>query len=260
MRIVRISKANEVSYGELKGDMVYKIEGELFGDFTVTNEATPLKEVKLLAPCTPSKVVAIGKNYMDHINEMAAMAKPELPEEPEVFLKPPSGIIAPGEDIVYPEGAKRVDYEAEIAVVIGKKARYVKKEDAGEYIFGLTLLNDVSRRDSAKTTTQWVNGKGYDTFCPMGPYIDTENVLGKKTIRSHLSGVMKQNCDTDSLIFSIPVLIEHLTNRMTLLPGDVIATGTPSGVGPMQVGDVIVISSDELGELSNPVVAEVKPR
>ncbi|HWP79261.1 MAG TPA: fumarylacetoacetate hydrolase family protein [Candidatus Acidoferrum sp.] len=260
MKIVRVSEAGETYYGELKGDTVYKIEGELFGEFTVTDRAVPLANVKLLAPCTPSKVVAIGKNYMDHISEMAAMAAPELPEEPEVFLKPPSGIIAPGEEIVYPEGAKRVDYEAEIAVVIGKKARYVKKEEAGDYIFGLTLLNDVSRRDSARTTTQWVNGKGYDTFCPMGPYIDTEDVLGKKTIRSHLSGAQKQNCDTDSLIFSIPVLIEHLTNRMTLLPGDVIATGTPSGVGPMQAGDVIVVSSDELGELMNPVVAEVKPR
>ena len=119
MKIVRVHEGKEIYYGELKDNMVYKIEGELFGDFTVTNRSVPLADVKLLAPCTPSKVVAIGKNYMDHINEMAAMAKPELPEEPEVFLKPPSGIIAPGEDIIYPEGAKRVDYEAEIAVVIG---------------------------------------------------------------------------------------------------------------------------------------------
>ena len=260
MKIVRVCNSKEQYYGELKGDLVYKIDGDIFGDFKVTDTAIALCEVTVLAPCTPSKVVAIGKNYLDHINEMAKMAAPALPEEPEVFLKPPSAIINPGDDIVYPDGALRVDYEAEVAVIIGKKARYVKKEDAGEYIFGLTLLNDVSRRDSKKTTTQWVNGKGYDTFCPMGPFIDTEAVLATKTIRSHLSGELRQDCTTDSLIFSIPELIEHLTDRMTLLPGDVIATGTPSGVAPMQAGDVIVISSDELGELKNQVVAENKPK
>ena len=182
---------------------------------------------------------------------------PALPEEPEVFLKPPSAILNPGEDIVYPIGAQRVDYEAEIAVIVKKKARYVKKEEVMDYIFGLTLLNDVSRRDKAKTTTQWVNGKGYDTFCPIGPWITTVDSLSGITIRSHLNGELRQNATIEDMIFGIPEIFEFVTNRMTLMPGDVIATGTPSGVAPMQVGDVIVISSDELGELKNQVVAEV---
>ncbi|MBQ3077235.1 MAG: fumarylacetoacetate hydrolase family protein [Clostridia bacterium] len=261
MKIVRVNDHGIIYYGKLEEDKVYRIEGDLFSDFVVTGASVALEDVKVLAPIIPSKVVAIGKNYRAHIAEMAkAPAAAQEPEEPEVFLKPPSGIINPGEDIVYPDGAQRVDYEAEIAVIIGKKARYVKKEDAGDYIFGLCLLNDVSRRDVKKTTTQWVNGKGYDTFCPMGPFIDTEAPLAVKTIRSHLNGELRQDGTTDLMIFSIPELIEHLTDRMTLLPGDVIATGTPAGVAPMQVGDTIVVSSDELGELKNKVVAEKKPK
>ena len=257
MKIAKILFEGKTCYGKLENGMVYPISGDLFGSFTVGGVGIPLEKAKLLAPADPSKIVAIGKNYVDHINEMSAMAAPALPEEPEVFLKPPSAILNPGEDIVYPIGAQRVDYEAEIAVIVKKKARYVKKEEVMDYIFGLTLLNDVSRRDKAKTTTQWVNGKGYDTFCPIGPWITTVDSLSGITIRSHLNGELRQNATIEDMIFGIPEIFEFVTNRMTLMPGDVIATGTPSGVAPMQVGDVIVISSDELGELKNQVVAEV---
>ena len=209
--------------------------------------ASPWKRPSCWRPPTPPRLWPSAKTTLTT----------STPEEPEVFLKPPSAILNPGEDIVYPIGAQRVDYEAEIAVIVKKKARYVKKEEVMDYIFGLTLLNDVSRRDKAKTTTQWVNGKGYDTFCPIGPWITTVDSLSGITIRSHLNGELRQNATIEDMIFGIPEIFEFVTNRMTLMPGDVIATGTPSGVAPMQVGDVIVISSDELGELKNQVVAEV---
>lgn len=263
MKIAKISHKGNILYGELRDEQVYPIEGDLYGDYSVSNTGIPLCEAKLLAPVDPTKIVCIGKNYTDHIMEMKLQgfqaAEAGLPEQPEMFFKPNSSICDPGDDVVYPADSLRVDYEGEIAVIIGKKCRYVKEEDAMSYIFGLSLLNDVSRRDKPKSATQWTGGKCYDTFCPIGPYITKVDNLKGITLKTYHNGELKQNSTTDYMIFKIPELIAFITSRMTLMPGDIIATGTPSGVDTVHVGDTVRICSDELGELTNQFVEEIRP-
>lgn len=214
----------------------------------------PLRACKLLAPVTPSKIVCVGRNYRDHAKELGN----EVPAEPLLFFKPPSSLLAPGEAILLPKASERVDFEGELAVVIAKRARKLKREDdLRPYIHGFTLANDVTARDLQKKDGQWTRAKGFDTFCPVGPILDTDVDLAPAlTIETRVNGELRQHGSTGDFIFSLPVLLEYITAAMTLEPGDLLLTGTPAGVGPLAAGDVVEVSIPGLGKLSNPVREE----
>jgi 2-keto-4-pentenoate hydratase/2-oxohepta-3-ene-1,7-dioic acid hydratase in catechol pathway len=205
----------------------------------------------MLAPVLPSKVVAIGKNYAEHADEMGG----EVPAQPLIFLKPSTAVIGPGQDIGYPPSSQRVDYEGELAVVIGRLCRDVPVERAGDVVLGYTCGNDVTARDQQKADGQWSRAKGYDTFCPLGPWIETDIDVGDLRVTTTLNGETRQDGRTSQIVHKIPSLIAYVTACMTLLPGDVILTGTPAGVGPMQIGDDVVVEVEGIGRLSNRVVA-----
>lgn len=212
----------------------------------------PLESVKLLAPVVPSKIVCIGRNYRDHAAELGN----EVPKEPLLFLKAPSAVIAPGEAIRIPAQSQRVDFEGELAVVIGKRATKIgAEEDARAYIRGYTVVNDVTARDLQKSDGQWSRAKGFDTFCPMGPVVTDEiDPEAGLVVETRLNGGVKQHGTTRDLIFSIATLLRHITAAMTLLPGDVIPTGTPAGVSPMKAGDVVEVTVEGIGTLKNPIL------
>jgi 2-keto-4-pentenoate hydratase/2-oxohepta-3-ene-1,7-dioic acid hydratase in catechol pathway len=214
-------------------------------------EPVPFAKVKLLAPVVPSKIVCIGRNYRDHAAELGN----EVPKEPLLFLKAPSAVIAAGELIRIPSLSQRVDFEGELAVVIGKRATKIgAQEDVKPYIRGYTIVNDVTARDLQKSDGQWSRGKGFDTFCPMGPLVTDEIDPGKGlTVETRLNGEVKQHGTTCDLIFDIATLLRHITAAMTLMPGDVIPTGTPAGVAPMKPGDRVEVAVEGIGTLSNPV-------
>ncbi|HEX4594918.1 MAG TPA: fumarylacetoacetate hydrolase family protein [Bryobacteraceae bacterium] len=209
---------------------------------------------RLLPPCAPSKIVCVGRNYADHAKEFNNPA----PLEPMIFFKPPSSLIGSGDAIVLPKASERIDYEGELGVVIGKRARYVKKADASGYILGYTCVNDVSARDFQRKDNQWARGKGFDTFCPVGPCIvpRDEVDLSKLRVRTFLNGEKKQDAPITDMLFDVNVIIEFVTAFMTLEPGDLIATGTPSGVGPLQPGSKIRIEIEGVGVLENTAIAE----
>jgi 2-keto-4-pentenoate hydratase/2-oxohepta-3-ene-1,7-dioic acid hydratase in catechol pathway len=199
----------------------------------------------------PTKVIALGLNYRDHAEEF----KMPIPKEPIIFMKPATAVIYGGGEIIYPKNATRVDYEAELAIVIGKEARNVPADRVAEFIMGYTCLNDVTERDMQTRDGQWTRAKGFDTFCPVGPVITDEIDPNAADVKSFLNGELKQHSNTKNLIFNIGQIVEFVTSVMTLLPGDMIATGTPSGVGPMKPGDEIVIEIEGIGRLANRVVA-----
>ena len=209
---------------------------------------------RLLPPCAPSKIVCVGRNYADHAKEFNNPA----PTEPLIFLKPPSSLIASGDVIVLPKASERVDFEGELGVVIGKRARHVKRADAPAYILGYTCVNDVSARDFQRKDNQWTRGKGFDTFCPVGPCIvpRDEVDLNKLRVRAFLNGEKKQDAPITDMLFDLNVIIEYVSAFMTLEPGDLIATGTPSGVGPLQPGSNIRIEIEGVGVLENTAIAE----
>ncbi|MGC2637080.1 MAG: fumarylacetoacetate hydrolase family protein [Acidobacteriaceae bacterium] len=220
--------------------------------FTGKFEPVPMSSVELLAPVVPSKIVCIGRNYREHAAELGN----EVPKEPLLFLKAPSAVIAPREPIRIPPQSQRVDFEGELAIVIGRRAsRMGADEDARPYIRGYTVVNDVTARDLQKSDGQWSRAKGFDTFCPMGPLVTDEIDPGAGlTVETRLNGEVKQHGTTRDLIFDIAALLRHITAAMTLLPGDVIPTGTPAGVGPMRPGDVVEVTVEGIGTLANPVV------
>jgi len=250
VKIIRASFKGETFYAELKDDKALRLAGAPYEKVIYTGEEYGIGEVDLLAPSEPSKIVAVGLNYAKHAGEM----KEELIGNPILFIKPSTAVLAPGGEIVYPPESKRVDYEAELAVVIKKKCRKVTAEEASEYILGYTALNDVTARDLQKKDGQWTRGKGFDTFCPFGPYIDTDFDPSGRRIRSVLSGEIKQDGNTGDMIYKVSELVSFISSGMTLLPGDVIATGTPEGIGPMQKGDTIEIIIDGLAALKNTVI------
>jgi len=251
VRYLRFHHKDFVGYGRLEGDLIRAIDGDLFGTYKVTETTVPFTAARLLPPCLPTKIVAIGVNYKDH----AAEFKKEPPSEPLIFLKPPSALLAPEEAIVYPEDVtKRVDYEGELAVVIKKRARHVTPEQAPAAIFGYTCCNDVTARDLQKKDGQWSRAKGFDTFCPLGPVIATDVEPSQLRIRTLLNGDIKQDAPVSAMLFDVPTLVSYVSKVMTLLPGDVITTGTPSGVGPMQRGDVVEVWIEGIGRLRNRVV------
>ncbi|MDI6896515.1 fumarylacetoacetate hydrolase family protein [Methanocella conradii] len=208
-----------------------------------------MSEVKVLPPCTPTKIVCVGCNYVEHAKEL----NERIPDEPILFIKPPSSVLASGESIIYPEQAKRVDYEAELAVVIGKRTKNVKADKAKGHILGYTCFNDVTARDLQRKDVQWTRAKSFDTFSPIGPFIQTEVDPTNLNIKARLNGAVKQDSNTSDMIFNVYRLVEFVSSVMTLEMGDVIATGTPPGVGPMKRGDTIEVEIDNIGVLANKV-------
>ncbi|HWA68087.1 MAG TPA: fumarylacetoacetate hydrolase family protein [Mycobacteriales bacterium] len=251
MQIARFSHDGAVSFGVIEGDTVAQISAHPFGAIEFTGGRAPLSAVKLLAPVLPSKVVAIGKNYASHAAEMGG----EVPEQPLIFLKPSTSVIAGGDEIASPPSSERVDYEGELAVVVGRLCRDVPVERAMDVVLGYTCANDVTARDHQKTDGQWSRAKGYDTFCPLGPWIETDLDPADLRITTRLNGEVKQDARTSMIVHKIPQLIAYITACMTLLPGDVILTGTPDGIGPMQIGDSVEVEIESIGALTNRVVA-----
>ena len=249
MKFVRFLYDHTSAYGLLEGDQVRPIEGDPFSGYQPTRKELPLKAVRLLAPCIPSKIVAVGVNYPDH----AAEFKRDLPKEPLLFLKPSTAVLDPNEAIRLPSGSSRVDFEAELGVVIKKRATGISEKDADDFILGYTCFNDVTARDLQKKDGQWTRAKSFDTFAPMGPCIVTDIDPGQLTVESYLNGKRCQSASTSQLIFKVQELVSFISQIMTLLPGDLIATGTPAGIGLMKSGDVIEIVIEPIGRLANPV-------
>jgi len=252
MKIVRFKTEDKIRYGILAEESIQIIEGVPFYGVRPVNEYIKLERAKLLAPVLPSKIVALGLNYLSHQKEFNL----SQPQVPLIFIKPSTSVIGPGDSIVYPPSSHRVDYEAELAVVIKSITRRVSVDTALNYVLGYTCLNDVTARDQQKDDGQWTRAKGYDTFCPIGPHIETELDPGNVLVESYLNGQQKQKINTRDLIFPVPQIISFISNVMTLLPGDVIATGTPSGIGPMKPGDTIEIRITGIGTLINQVVSQ----
>ncbi|WP_214104603.1 fumarylacetoacetate hydrolase family protein [Acrocarpospora catenulata] len=254
MRIARFTTGDGVAFGVVEegGQVVAKIDAHPFGGIQLTGERYPLAEVRIVPPILPSKVVAIGRNYAEHARELGN----EVPSEPLIFLKPSTSVIGHGEGIAYPEKlSERVDFEGELAVVIGRLCREVPVERAGDVIFGYTCANDVTARDLQKRDGQFTRAKGFDTFCPIGPWIETDLDPSDLALTTTVNGELRQSGRTSQLIFDIPALIAHVTAVMTLLPGDIILTGTPAGVGPLQVGDEVSVGIEGIGTLTNRVIS-----
>ncbi|PPI55681.1 fumarylacetoacetate hydrolase family protein [Rathayibacter toxicus] len=257
MKVARFATQRErdnggaINFGILdEDDLVVLVGDPMFVGFDTTGERIPLAEAKLLAPVIPrSKVVAIGKNYADHVAEMGG----EIPSEPLIFLKPNTAVIGPGDAIVLPEDSQRVECEGELAIVIGAVARHVRAEDYQDVVFGYTIANDVTARDLQRADGQWARAKGYDTFCPVGPVIETELVWNESALETRVNGRAEQSASTGDMIHGVPEIIASVSRVFTLLPGDLILTGTPAGTAPIANGDTVAIDIDGIGTLFNSV-------
>lgn len=253
MRIIRyLDQEDEARHGWVMGDEVGSIDGSPFASFQRNSADMSLEGLRLLPPVRPTKILCVGRNYAAHAEEHAV----ELPEVPLLFLKPPSSLIGPGEDIVLPPQSQRIEHEGELAVVIGKRVRWLDPEAAMDSILGFTVANDVTARDLQRRDGQWTRGKGFDSFCPIGPWIETEFDPADAVITTAVNGELRQMGSTRDMVFQVRQLVAYASSIMTLEPGDLLLTGTPSGVGPLMDGDEVVVSIEGLGELSNPVVAE----
>lgn len=250
MKLIRAERNGESFYAVLDVNTVLPLCHAPYGFIEYTGECFDLSDIKLLAPAEPSKIVAIGKNYREHAAEM----KEGFPDEPLLFIKPSTCIVANESDIVYPYISKRLDYEGELGVVIGKRAHAVQKGHSKEFILGYTCLNDVTARDIQKSDPQWTRGKGFDTFCPIGPHIETELNAMNVNICTRLNGIVKQQSNTCFMTHDIDKLICYITECMTLLPGDIVATGTPAGIGSMQKGDTVEVEIEGIGILRNHII------
>jgi 2-keto-4-pentenoate hydratase/2-oxohepta-3-ene-1,7-dioic acid hydratase in catechol pathway len=257
VRIARYAVGGDVSFGVVQGPVdadprelaVAEIAGHPFGPVEPTGRVHPLPAVRLLAPVLPSKVVCIGKNYADHAAEMGS----EAPADPVMFLKPSTSVVGPGDPVLLPRDSERVDHEAELAVVIGRLCREVPRERAHEVVLGYTCANDVTARDHQKADGQWTRGKGHDSFCPVGPWIETDVDPSALRVRCEVDDVLRQDGSTRDLLHDVPSLISWVSAVMTLLPGDLLLTGTPTGVGPLADGQVVSVEVEGIGVLSNPV-------
>jgi 2-keto-4-pentenoate hydratase/2-oxohepta-3-ene-1,7-dioic acid hydratase in catechol pathway len=250
-KYIRFAAASEAipAYGILQGDIVTPLDGAPWSGGKPTSASVPLSSVALLAPVEPSKIICIGLNYHAHVQ--ASFSADKAPEKPLIFFKPPSSIIAPGDRIVHPPESERVDYEAELGVVIGRKGRHISVSEAESYIFGFTCVNDVTARDLQKKDGQWSRAKGFDTFCPVGPWIVPELDYRDVLVEGIHNGEIRQSGRTSQMIFNIPYLVSYISSVMTLLPGDLISTGTPSGIAPMKSGDTIEVRVEGIGSLKN---------
>jgi 2-keto-4-pentenoate hydratase/2-oxohepta-3-ene-1,7-dioic acid hydratase in catechol pathway len=264
VRIARFTTGEDPLYGVVTGEvdelgipaddaMVVALAGDpLYVGVHLTEEQHKLSDVRLLAPVIPrSKVVAIGKNYAAHAAEMGG----DVPAEPLMFIKPNTSVVGPGDPVFYPKQTQELHYEGELAVVIGRICRDVAADRVGDVIYGYTVGNDVTARDLQRRDVQFTRAKGFDSFCPLGPWIETELDPSNLHVQTHLNGDVKQDGWTKDMIFDVPTLIAHVSSVMTLLPGDVILTGTPEGVGPMNPGDEVDVTISGIGTLTNKVVA-----
>jgi 2-keto-4-pentenoate hydratase/2-oxohepta-3-ene-1,7-dioic acid hydratase in catechol pathway len=262
VRIARFAHAGEISYGVVQGDpdvpaelVLAPLQGHPLFDPTPTGELVPLSAVRLLAPTQPINVVCIGKNYADHVAEMKDLTSAGTSGEPTVFLKPATSVIGPDDPIRLPAGVGRVDHEGELAVVMGKPARDLTPADALSHVWGYTAANDVTARDQQKNDAQWTRGKGHDTFCPLGPWLETDLDPFDLRVRCEVDEVLRQDGRTRDLLTDVPAVLAFITSFMTLLPGDVVLTGTPAGVGPLEPGNVVQVSIEGIGTLRNPVTS-----
>ena len=252
MRIIRYQMKNQApKFGWVFDDNVGEIEGSIFDEYRRQEATIPLADVRLLSPCLPSKIVCVGRNYVEHARELGN----DVPKIPLIFLKPPSSIINPGDPIILPPQSQQVEHEAELVVVIGKRGRNIIAEEARNYILGYTIGNDVTARDLQKSDGQWTRAKGFDTFCSFGPWIETDFDISDALITCKVSGQPRQMGSTRDMVFNVSTLVAFISSVMTLEQGDLIFTGTPSGVGPLKAGDEVVVEIDGLGKLSNPVRA-----
>lgn len=249
MKYVRFQQNGTAGYGFLDGEQIRVIKGDPFSGPEPTGQDIPKDAVKLLHPCEPTKIVCVGINFRDHADEF----KKRLPQEPIIFLKPNSALLDPGGTIRLPRRSGRVDFEAELGVVIGKIAFGLRPEEVDDYIFGYTCVNDVTERDLQKSDWQWARAKGFDTFAPVGPCIETDITHEGLIIESYLNGEPRQSAPTSNMIFGVPALVSFISNIMTLFPGDLVSTGTPAGVGPMKAGDRVEVRIEGIGSLMNPV-------
>ncbi|MHC1702144.1 MAG: fumarylacetoacetate hydrolase family protein [Humidesulfovibrio sp.] len=249
MRIIRVRHKGQAFYASIVSPESVRPLNRDNGQ----SEEIPLAELELLSLVRPSKIVCVGLNYLDHARELGLA----VPEEPVLFLKPPSAVIGAGDAIILPASSGQVDYEAELALVMGRTARFISEDDAARHIFGYTCANDVTARDLQKKDGQWTRAKGFDTFCPVGPWVETDpGDLGSLTLRTVVNGEVRQEGSTAEMIFPPHLLVSYISNIMTLLPGDVILTGTPAGIGPLAAGDEVSVEIDRVGFLLNPVISQ----
>ena len=250
MKVARFSNGAEPRYGIVDGPELVVLKGHpLVAGYQTTGERIPLKEVKLLAPTIPSKIVCIGKNFADHAAEIGE----EVTAEPLIFFKPSSAIVGHGDAIVIPPQSKQVELEAELCLVIGKLAKNVSEEKALEYLWGVTIANDVTARDLQFGDGQWARSKGFDSFCPLGPWVETEFSPDGQVIESRINGEVRQNVAITEMVHNIPSIISYVSKNMSLLPGDIILTGSPAGISVINSGDLIECEIEGIGILSNPV-------
>lgn len=252
MQYLRYQKNGETRYGWLDGTRIGAITGDIFGSYKRESIVDDVRDVKVLPPVAPSKIVAVNMNYDSRAAE-AGLAHPDIPP---LFLKPPSAIIAHEEEIVLPPQSQQVEHEAELAVVIGRRARWVSVEDALKFVWGYTCANDVTARDLEQRDSHFTRGKGFDTFCPLGPYVSSDVDPADVVITCSVNGQLRQMTSTREMTFSVPQLIAFITSVMTLEPGDVILTGTCAGVGPLATGDVVQVEIEGIGKLTNQVRAQ----
>lgn len=254
MRFVRYQhKKDHPRFGWILDDKIGPIEGSPFHEFRRLEAALSIEEVRILPPIEPGKIICIGRNYVAHAKEHDA----EVPEIPLIFLKPPTSVIGPGETVTLPPQSQQVEHEAELAVVFGRQGRWIQPENALEYVLGYTAANDVTARDLQRRDDQWTRSKGFDTFCPLGPWIETDLDPADAMITCHVNGEMRQMSSTRDMVFNIRQLISFCSSVMTLMPGDVLLTGTPAGVGPLLPGDVVEVTIEGIGRLTNPVAKEI---
>ncbi len=252
MKIVRARTGDDIVYGVADAEGVLVYNGSPFVAWEPTEIVAPWQSITLLSPVIPTKVMCVGRNYEDH----AAEFDHDVPEEPMIFMKPATSVVGPNANVIHPRISDEVHHEAELAVVISKPGRNIKAEDASQYIFGHTAPNDVTARDLQYKDGQWTRAKGFDTFCPLGPAIETElDPLERLAVICSVNGEVRQAGFTSDMVFGVAELIEYISAFATLLPGDVILTGTPSGVGKVEPGDVMEVEIDGIGTLSNAVVA-----
>ncbi len=254
MRIVRYQTGDgkKAKYGWLLGDKVGEIGGNVFGRYRRQEATTPLADVKLVAPSEPSKILCVGRNYIEHARELGN----EVPKVPLIFLKPPSSIISDGDTVILPPQSAQVEHEGELVVVMGKRGRNITPEHAKKHILGYTIGNDVTARDLQRSDDQWTRAKGFDTFCSFGPWIDTEFDPADAVLTCRVNGQMRQMASTRDMVFNVPTLIAYVSSVMTLEPGDLLFTGTPAGVAELRNGDEVVVEIEGLGVLRNPVRKE----
>jgi 2-keto-4-pentenoate hydratase/2-oxohepta-3-ene-1,7-dioic acid hydratase in catechol pathway len=240
------------TYGLLDGERVHQLSGQPWDAWSRSGESWERGKIRLLAPVEPSKIICVGRNYAAHAAELGN----EIPKEPLIFLKPPSSLIGPEESIVLTPYSKQVEHEGELALVIGKRCSHLgENEDALSYLLGYTCLNDVTARDLQKADVQFTRGKGFDTFCPVGPHIETELDPAEVLVETRVNGTIRQSGRTSLMIYPVAFLVRWISRMMTLVPGDIIATGTPAGVGPLVAGDAVEVSVEGVGVLRNPVQA-----